>query len=171
MCIANYDIGCAIGNDVDICCGQKTNIISFTCSTTSVLYPLRKNFDIPGMQASRPPTSFWDSVTNTVHLLFNTPLVEPELPKRHMIIPLKALPALHTPFSRGTVPDDLESASDPPVSTTHLYPYSITDVIITECQILYVWFKHQWTILYFIIFNLTIIFLMVSSSHHFYLRG
>ena len=69
------------------------------------------------MQASRPPTSFWDSFTDTVYLLFNTPLVEPETPQRPMTIPLKALPALHTPFSRRMVLDDLESASGPPAST------------------------------------------------------
>ena len=139
MCIANYDI---IGNEVDICCEQKANNISFTCypcSTTSVLYLLRRDFDLPGMQASRPPTSFWDSVTNTVYLLFNTPLVEPETPKRQMTIPLKALPALHTPFSRGTtVSDDLESASDPPASTIRIYILIRLTDIITECQILYV---------------------------------
>ncbi|KAF8742303.1 hypothetical protein AX14_005470 [Amanita brunnescens Koide BX004] len=76
------------------------------------------------MQASRPPTSFWDSFTNTVYLLFNTPLVESEMPKMPMTIPLKALPALHTPFSRGTVLDDLESASDSPSVRTSTYSAS-----------------------------------------------
>ena len=107
-------------NDVDIYMRWTENkrlFTSYPCSTTTVLYLVRIHFNLLGMQASRPPTSFWDSFTDTVYLLFNTPLVEPGIPKGPITIPLKALPALHTPFSRRTVLDDLESAPDPPAST------------------------------------------------------
>lgn len=105
-------------NDVHKCGGQKTNgLLLLTLVPPRLSYILGAYFKLLGMQASRPPTSFWDSFTDTVYLLFNTPLVEPETPQRPMTIPLKALPALHTPFSRRMVLDDLESASGPPAST------------------------------------------------------
>ncbi|KAF8635868.1 hypothetical protein AX15_000057 [Amanita polypyramis BW_CC] len=66
------------------------------------------------MKQSQSPTSFLGAIVDTFSLLLNTPLVEPEIPKKPMAIPLKALPPSHTPFSRGIVLEDVESASDQP---------------------------------------------------------
>ena len=71
----------------------------------------------------QPPTSFLDAIASTFSLLLNTPLVEPEIPEKPAVIPLKTLSSSHT-FSHGMVLEDLESASDQPVSDG----YSFTSI-------------------------------------------